>query len=327
MSPFLFSTGVAWGDITGSEIVETAKNALQTIKDKRASAYQDKLNVIAGKTQPLDKAPIIEHLDKLGKQYNVKFTPSGELDVSQIAMGKAGRNDIKEVMESVNNWKDTTPKGLDTLKRQLEDFYSDSSQARAFVSSLKNNISNTIKKSVPEYGEMTKGYSEASQFIKDIEKGFTGRNSSINGRIAADNTLRKLTSAMKNNSELKKDIIEAMGREGGADLSGQVAGYSMNSVMPRGLIGQVGGIGTGAMVYLHPKMWPILAISSPRVMGEFLNLYGKALRVATPAARNASKITPRAVSIMATQPSGTQAVEEGGKQAINQSSDYVQSIK
>jgi hypothetical protein len=30
-------------------------------------------------------------------------------------------------------------------------------------------------------------------------------------------------------------------------------------------------------VYLKPELWPVLAASSPRVVGEFLRVYGKAL--------------------------------------------------
>src|SRR4030042_1517691 len=43
-------------------------------------------------------------------------------------------------------------------------------------------------------------------------------------------------------------------------------------------MGKVLSFGGGVyfLKYLNPKMWPILAASSPRVVGEFLNAYGKA---------------------------------------------------
>jgi len=284
------------GNITGDEVVDTTRSALQQLKDKRASDYVSKLSKIkagdpalgevgmVGNTgQEIDTKPISDHLKKLLTDYNVKMIPNPktgrvDLDYSRVAIGESGRKDIEGIIRTITDWGskegDKTVVGLDTLKRQLSDFYSDSSQARQFVASLTKKVGDTIKTAVPEYGEMTKGYSEATNLIKDIESGLMLRKNGMSGRVTADQTLKRLTSAMREGSELRRDLIDILGNQSGQDLSGMVAGYAMNQAIPRGLVGKIGA--GSALMYLNPKMWPLVAASSPRVAGEFLMVLGKA---------------------------------------------------
>jgi hypothetical protein len=281
------------GEITGEEIVDNAKAALNTIKDKRAQEYRDHLANISGANTPgavaanIDITPIAQKLKDQLANYNIKMvldpaTNDMILDTSRVAMGHKGIKDIEGIIKELNHWGsqpgDLTAVGLDTLKRRLADFYSDSSQARQFVASMENVVKKTIEKAVPEYGEMTKGYAEATSLIKDIESGLMMRKQGMTGRVTADQTLRRLTSSMRENFEMRRDLVDALGVQGGQDIAGQVAGYAMSSAIPRGLVGKVAGGSAGYLVFVHPKFWPVLAASSPRVMGEFLTAYGAAMR-------------------------------------------------
>ena len=271
------------GKITGEEIVDNTKSALYSLKNQRADAYQSKLVNITKNQAPIDLKPVAKGLAENMRRFNVKFNPDGSIDTNRIAMGKAGREDIKEMIERVGRWGsekgDNTASGLDTLKRQLDDFYSDSSQARAFVQSMRDTVNNTITKSVPEYKEMTKGYAESTRLIKDIESGLMLRKQGMSGRIIADQTLRRLTSSMKDNFELRRDLVQILGVKAEQDLSGQIAGYSMRSILPVGLAGTGPAIvGEAALAhFVNPYFWPVLAASSPRASAEFLRMFGKAL--------------------------------------------------
>lgn len=276
------------GKISGQEVVDHAKDALQSLKDQRGAAYQDELKKVSANMTEIDTKPVSDKLHSLLDRFKVGTTvdKKGKLiiDTSRSAMGKAGRKDIEDVVKTLSQWGtkagDNTAIGLDTLKRQLDDFYSDSSQARSFVASIRNEVKDTITKAVPEYQKMTKGYAEASNLIKDIESNLMLRKEGMSGRITADQTLRRLTSAMRENFEMRKDLVEALGNKSGEDVSGQIAGYSASQVMPRGFMGKLAGGSAGYLTYLHPKLWPVLAASSPRVVGEFLTMFGKGLKVA-----------------------------------------------
>lgn len=270
------------GKITGEEIVNNAKSALTTLKDQRATAYQSSLKEISKNSSQIDTAPMLRDLSSLMSKYNVKIDSAGKIDTSRIAMGKTGRNDVEEIIQTVVEWGkkpgDNTATGLDVLKRQLDDFYSDSSQARQFVSSIRNSVKDTITKSVPEYDKMVKGYSEATKLIKDVESGLMMRKQGISGRIVADQTLRRLMSSMKDNFPLRKELVDLLGNKGGGDLAGEIAGFTMRTPMPVGLAGTGPALAAqAAYSMVNPSFWPVLAASSPRVQAEFLRVIGKGL--------------------------------------------------
>ena len=275
------------GNISGEQIVDSAQSALNAVKDQRRVAYQEGLKQLEGK-RAIDISPVRRKMDELLKNYGFKYSTdptTGEvfLDSSRTALNKSGNKDVLEIVDMVKDWGkqkgDRTPLGLDTLKRRLDDFYSESKATRQLVSSLRSEVNGTIKRSVPEYAEMTKGYAEATELIKDFESGLMLRKQGMSGRVTADKTLRRLTSAMKDNNELRLDLLKVLGSKGTADdLVGQVAGHSMSSPFPRGLAGETPFlIGEVAMAYklLNPQWWPVLALSSPRVAGEFLRVIGK----------------------------------------------------
>jgi hypothetical protein len=275
------------GNISGEQIVESAQSALNAVKDQRRVAYQEVLKQLEGK-RAIDISPVRRKMDELLKNYGFKYSTdptTGEvfLDSSRTALNKSGNKDVLEIVDMVKDWGkqkgDRTPLGLDTLKRRLDDFYSESKATRQLVSSLRSEVNGTINRSVPEYAEMTKGYAEATELIKDFEAGLMLRKQGMSGRVTADKTLRRLISAMKDNNELRLDLLKVLGSKGNVDdLVGQVAGNAMSSPFPRGLAGETPFlIGEVAMAYklLNPQWWPILALSSPRVAGEFLRVIGK----------------------------------------------------
>lgn len=289
------------GKISGEEIVDNAKQALNMIKNKRSADYQKALSEIGEITGDLDTTPVIDRVIKLMKKFNIRMNPDGTFDYTRTAVGRRGIRDLKGVMDVVKNWGskpgDKTPLGLDTLKRQLDDFWSESSNARAFVSELRNEVRNVISKNVPEYANMTKGYAEATRMIKDIEQGLTLKKAGISGRVVADQTLRRLMSAMRDNFQLRKELLDVLSAEGGVDLSGQIAGLTMSSVIPRGLAGVTPSVlgSAAALKYLNPKWVPLIVSSSPRVMGEFLRMVGMVSRTVP----GASMATGKAIGYFA----------------------------
>lgn len=270
------------GEYKPNEIVDNAHSALSVIKDNRSDQYRADLQKLDSNKKIIDIPKLQTEAKDIFKKY-VRFDQNGNPDWDRSALGTSKSEAVSKMKEMYNNimtWKskgeDATPSGLDMLKRQLDDFYAESSNARALTTSLRNKVKDTLVKNVPEYAQMTKGYSEATELIKDIESGLMMRKKGMTGRITADQTLRRLSSAMKENFELRKDLVNVLGYKGAKDISGQIAGYVMSSPMPRGLRGSTMA-GEAALIYaVNPKFWPVLAASSPRVVGEFLRLFGKA---------------------------------------------------
>lgn len=282
------------GKISGEDVVQNAKDALNMLKERRGDAYRTQLKQLEG-LGDLDTTPITNKVADLMKRYNITVGSDGAIDLSRTAVGRKGMRDLDDIFEVVTEWGkkpgDKTPLGLDTLKRQLDDFYSESSGARGFVAELRNEVKKTISKQVPKYDELTKGYSEATRLIKDVETDLMLRKQGMSGRVTADKTLRRLMSSMRDNFQLRKELVEVLGDQTGKDLSGEIGGLGMSEWLPRGLAGvpaSMAGLSVG-LQWLNPKFLPLITLSSPRVSGEFLRMLGKAGRASKGGSMAASK--------------------------------------
>ena len=251
-----------------------------TIQKTVANNFSNKLMKLIDKNN-YDISPIIKN----GKIVDFDFSNSTLVE-SQPVMAKA--------LKDLARWDDFSASGMDVLKKRLSQYAGQvkiGTPQESFLVKLKNSLSDELKANVPKYEEMTKGYSEATSLIKDIESGLMLRKQGMTGRITADQTLRRLMSSMRDNFELRRDLVKALENKD-VDLSGEIAGYAMNQLTPRGLAGSGPAlVGSGTLVYLSPKLWPVLAASSPRISAEFLRLYGKFL----PATSGTSSIIGKGV--------------------------------
>ena len=279
------------GKITGQEVVDNTKSALNIIKENRGSNYRQDLHLMAKQGHTAEFRPVRDELDRLmsPSNFNIGRTIKNvggkqkiSYDLKKSAMFKKGAKDVKAVAKIVDEWETmagdkVTALELDTLKRQLDDFYSESGKARAFVSSLRKKVKDTLVAAVPEYAVMTRDYENATRIIKDIETGLMLRKSGMSGRVVADQTLRRLMSVTRSNFPLRAELVRTLGSGAGEDIMGQVAGYAMSPYIPRGLAGTKSAmLGEAALAYyVSPAFWPVLAASSPRVSGEFIRFMGK----------------------------------------------------
>jgi len=296
------------GKLTGEEVVAHAKDALQSLRDQRGSAYRNELVKVRAKPGVLTniKVNLDQELTALMQpdQFQIGTYQvwkgrhvQNKLDFSQSPLVK-NQGVVKRAIEDVTGWQDNTVLGLDNLKKRLGKYIDQverQSPAEVFLTRLEKNLSKGLKSAVPEYETMTKGYAEATNLIKDIESNLMLKKEGATfpiGRITADNTLRRLSSALRENFEMRKDLMRALGNKSGMDIPAEVAGYVANQWIPRGGMGKVLAAGGGAyfLKYLNPKFWPILLASSPRAVGEFLNAYGRAAKKMAPVTRVGAKV-------------------------------------
>jgi len=205
------------GDITGDEIVQTAQSAIRNVRLQRATAYQKELEKVGGINRSLDISPVRRKMGELLDRYGLVYTVAEDGErvlkpkFTGSSLNKVDLNKVEEMVDTVMRWGkkkgDRTPVGVDTLKRYLDNFYSDSSAIRQMTASMRSEVNGVLTRNIPEYARMTKGYAEATNLIKDIESGLMLRKQGMSGRVTADQTLRRLVSAMKDNNELRKDLL------------------------------------------------------------------------------------------------------------------------
>ena len=283
-----FQKAVA-GKITGEEISQNAKDALGEIVERRGAEYAAKLQEVKADPTLLNqvKQQVDAKLIKLTAPdefaIGISTSPKGELivDFSSSPLVK-NQAVLEKAIKDIYTWQDTSAAGLDVLKKRIGTYRNQverASPSEAFLTKLYKEVNDGLKDAIPGYSEMTKSYAEATQLIKDLESGLMLKKSGLSGRVVADQTLRRLMSSLKENFSLRGDLMQTLSNTSGQDISGQVAGYAMRDWLPTGLGGSAPFLlGEGVMVYMNPKLWPIVAASSPRVASRFLRTYGDMMR-------------------------------------------------
>ncbi|HXI85268.1 MAG TPA: hypothetical protein VNL17_14400 [Verrucomicrobiae bacterium] len=229
-----------------------------------------------------------------------------DLDFSKSTIhNPADQARVKGIVSDVLNWgkdaNDFTVLGLDTLKRRIRDFYSDSSQARALVKRMDATVTDSLN-TVPGYQDMTKGYAEASDFLDQLgEFSLDAKNPGT--------AIRKLTYALKQNNQYRQVLTEALDQYTDKDLMGQLAGQHLSNWTPRGLAAFGAG---GALLWklmsgtITPHAVVALSVTSPRLMGELMLAMSKvkpAIGAAGDAAQAiAQKSVPAAAAFQASKP-------------------------
>lgn len=210
----------------------------------------------------------------------------------QIKNEKAAQA-LSQIKGEIDNWKSLdpaqfhTPEGLDALKQKvggiLEEIPFEQKTARTAAGKVYDSLRSEISKQAPEYSKVMKGYSEASETIKEIERAL-----SLGQKASADTSMRKLQSLMRNNVNAnygqRNQLAELLQQSGGQDFMPALAGQSLNSFVPRGIQQALSGTG-GAGLALTGNVVPaagLAAVSSPRLMGEAFYGAGKATNALAP---------------------------------------------
>jgi hypothetical protein len=301
--------GTVRGKISETEVLGDFKDALQKVKDQRGQQYRSQLAEISGKDHPpIPDAPIRQELDAQLQRFNIRTVPEptvpiqapgennaaflkrveaynatsakwkpGQLDFSQSTIHSgADQRRVRSIVTDIQGWTDWSPLGVDTLKRRVRDFYSDSSQARALVKGMDAPITASLNQ-VPGYLDMTSDYRTLSKLIGDAESEL-----SLGPKSKPGTAIRKLSYALNQNNEYRKMLIEALDQYS-PGLKDQVAGSHMSRIVPRGLARyQAGGLAASGAVMTNPLLLTAAAMSSPRVVAELLMAASKAKRLAKP---------------------------------------------
>lgn len=279
------------GNTPVENIVDMAQSAIdQKHAEKVAEYRQDKARLNLSGPKMLDYSPIEQALNDA--EANVAKYKGATKDQAAI-------DTINEMREKVAEWKNqppevvTTPQGtylnfahhtaegFDALKQAIGDIMNKTepqSRSSTVAGNVYNEIKNQILQQDPRYGELMENYANRSNEINDIKRTF-----STDGNT--DTAIRKLQSVMRNNVNTnygyRGQLMNELARYE-PSLPAAIAGQSMSTWTPRGLdkfvlknvlgqaavpaAGAAAGVKLGALGAM--KALPILALSSPRLMGE-----------------------------------------------------------
>lgn len=268
-------------------IREKAVDALASLKDARSTAFVraikgiddanlEKLN-ITGVTSAMDN--VFETVRGL------KVTSEG-IDAGQTTLRKF-ESELNGISDLVKNWEDTSPLGLNELRKVLdaEKVVGDTGAARNFnriVGDIKNKVRDFVGDAVPELKKANKEFAIQSDMIDDIVKELGIKEGARKSSIE-----RKLANVFNPKSEVYRDIVEELGEKAGVDLMSDIAGLTMSRLTPEGLAKYFAGSGVipaGTALALTGNIGPAgvlgasLLAGSPRLIGEVVTGLGKPLK-------------------------------------------------
>lgn len=262
-------TGVA----DPNAVVSEAKTAVSQLRQERGNVYRQEMAKIGADNTVLDFQKIDDAVQRVAGVKTYK---------GQVLSPKT-EGIRQEITDAIAEWKSLpagdfhTAEGLDALKQKLGDIR-DATQPgtpdRLVADSVYKAVYKTITEQAPEYAKVMKGYEEASNLIREMEKTL-----SLNPKASIDTSLRKLTSALRNNVSTnygrRAELVDFLQRAGAPHLMEKLAGQMLSSASPRGLgrvvAGGEGASALGAFGAGHPAAAALLlgglAASSPMLVG------------------------------------------------------------
>lgn len=262
------------GNVPMTDVLDDAKSALTKMRLDRGAQYRQGMAGVSADKTVIDFAPIDKAVASLKSMGNYK----GQV-INKNAAGA-----VDEISDLVSQWKGLnpkefhTPEGLDALKQAIGDMR-DATQfgtpARKAADTAYNAVKAEINAQAPTYAKVMKDYTQASETLKEVERAL-----SLGNKAAADTSMRKLQSLMRNN--VNTNYGNRLGlantlESNGAEILPAVAGQAMSSLTPRGLQG-VAATGAGLAGFANPATLAALPFTSPRLVGEMAYGLGAANR-------------------------------------------------
>lgn len=269
-------------------VVDTAKEAFQSLKDQRQADYQSQLQGIRDSGQVIDPKvmqPIYDQFDQLLKKFDVVRDSKGNLDFSNsyLESEPGSMTDVKQLDKKIQQFKeggiDVNPVTLDKFKQNISDRYTGGSRGSAFTQPLVKSVRQVLNKNVDGYEKLTSGYHAASEELNDITKSL-----SIGGKAAKETVLKKLTSALSDKNPYRADILKALEEKSGVDIRSQAAGAALSrigiSLDIKTAVEVLGVLFSGNHKFLLG-----LVASSPKIVGNFMFALGRGNAIIESAAK------------------------------------------
>lgn len=256
------------GAVPQQEVIDIAKNALNTIRQQRSRDY------VAGMKEAGNAVETITFDGILNAVSTAMSRAKFKDEITDTAAASA----IQKVSEDINKWSQLDPAqyhnalGMDALKRKIGatlETLDPKTNSYSAVKQIYDAVKSEITSQAPTYAKTMKQYQEMSDLILEIE-----RSLSLGNKASADTTMRKLQSLMRDNVQTNYgqrvrlgELLESYGDQA---MMPALAGQTLSEVAPRG-IARAGAPLASYSAYSAggiPQAVATAALSSPRVMGE-----------------------------------------------------------
>jgi hypothetical protein len=282
------------GNVPLDDVLATAKSGLEQMRAAKSAQYRSGMIPISGDKTTLVFDDVERAFQKAANVVSYKGQVKNESAATVLEKMRATVDEWRQL----NPAEFHTPEGMDALKQKLgaimESIPANERGAKLAAGKVYNATKSTIEQQAPTYAKVMRNYSVASEQIYEIERAL-----SLGDRASKDTAMRKLQSLMRNNVQTnygnRLNLANTLESQGGVEIMPSLAGQAMSSLTPRSLSGQIGGLGSAAMMLHNPLMATALPFQSPRVVGEAAYKLGK---MASAGSNAAQPVLSRAPSLL-----------------------------
>lgn len=281
------------GNVPIEAPVEQARTALENLRKERGDEYRAGMAGVAANTTVPQGA--WNQIGRAIRDANDIKTFKGQDLSPKTAAVRSELNDMVLDWMALPAHEYHTAEGLDALKQKIgdvRDALSYGTPEKLVANKYYGAVRQSIIDHVPEYAKVMKGYEEASDQLRQIEKTLSLPQNERKASI--DTSLRKLQSILRNNVSTnygyRQKLVEYLENAGAPNLKAALAGQSANSFTPRGLskvsalLGAEGVAALAGAWFSAPIAVPAaglaLAASSPRIVGETVHGISRAVGAA-----------------------------------------------
>jgi len=275
------------GGIAGEQVLDSTVGAINTIRTNAGNTYRARLAKITENKDPID----IEFLKDAWAEQKSSFkienkvedvdgimTKTGEL--LKDPTGRSAIDDLaiaQKIEDKLNTWgkrpEDFTATGLDDLKQWIDGLYTPDRNTRVATLNLRNAIKARLTEEVPGYARMEGDYAKWQGIIREVNENLLSGNTG--------SAINKILTALRDNKEVQRKMVDTLEDFAAADIRGQIAGYQAKGAFPKGLIGRIITGSEATMGVLSGDlqktmlMMGIALTGSPRLIGEVGDKVGR----------------------------------------------------
>jgi hypothetical protein len=274
------------------ELVNTATTAVQDFVKQKGQEFGNAINSMTVKEGGfISKTPaenaFKDALDTFGVGINqTTEKPTGTLDFTNSSLSKEAESSLNQVFDKINNWKDETPKGLDSLRQYIKGEMGNykiqgASKVDAVLNSTMKALRSNLSENLNGYASTLQNFSEKSQTTTELLKEL-----GLSGVAKPSTKLANVMKVFKKDPSVMDNLYKVMGPKEANDFLNQISGAVLSDWIPSGKVGNamrtagdVGlGIGAHALgIGAAPAVGAAVtgaAVASPRIVGALARTAG-----------------------------------------------------
>lgn len=205
----------------------------------------------------------------------------GNIDLLGTKLSKSEGNILKQVWSDVYRWKDTSPKGLDTLAAKINGYKvagQTSPELNGILANLSKGTRNYLAARVPEARPIVQRYIQEQNFLTELQT-YLGKVGNAKDAAGVKVTTAKLQTLFTKNKELAREVLTKL--PGGEDILARQAGRELSTQVARS---------TSAIGSVVENI--VNTVIPPKIIGQITAITGMGLQEATTLVSSLQKVAP-----------------------------------